>query len=75
MLWDDNELSFWMFSRDKIPQDILDGCPDPGSWGTPVANWNNQSCDIQNAFRDMQRPSRSFPSLEYNVLNPVVYCF
>lgn len=54
MLWDDNELSFWMFSRDKIPQDILDGCPDPGSWGTPVANWNNQSCDIQNAFRDMQ---------------------
>ncbi|KAF9787254.1 glycoside hydrolase family 16 protein [Thelephora terrestris] len=53
-LWDETELSFWMFARDKIPQDILDGSPDPGSWGTPIASWTNQSCDIQNAFRDMQ---------------------
>ena len=52
-----------MFSREDIPQDIQDGSPDPNSWGTPIARWTDQSCDIQNAFRDMQRmpsPFRSF---------------
>ena len=54
MLWEDTELSFWMFARDEIPQDILDGSPEPESWNSPIARWTDQSCDIQNSFRDMQ---------------------
>lgn len=72
MLWDETELSFWMFSREEIPQDIQDRCPDPDGWGTPVARWTDQSCDIQNAFRDMQRMPRLFLSLGCDVENPFV---
>lgn len=59
-LWDDTQLSFWRFARAEIPQDIRDGSPNPDSWGTPIAHWTDQSCDIGNAFRDMQRMSRPF---------------
>lgn len=74
-LWDETELSFWMFARDKIPQDILDGCPDPDSWGTPTASWTNQSCDIQNAFRNMQRMLAQSRSLECDAENPFLSPF
>lgn len=70
MLWDETELSFWMFSREETPQDIQDGCPDPDSWGTPIARWSNQSCDIQKAFRDMQCTLHPVRSLKYGVENP-----
>lgn len=73
MLWEETELSFWMFPRDEIPQDIQDGCPDPDGWGTPIARWTNQSCDIQNAFHDMQCMSRQFCFLEYDIKNPLFY--
>lgn len=69
MLWDETQLSFWRFARGEVPQDIQDECPDPDSWGTPVAHWTDESCDIQNAFRDMQRMSCLFRSLEYDVGN------
>ena len=67
MLWDETELSFWMFSREDIPQDIRDGSPNPDSWGTPVARWTDQSCDIKNAFQDMQCIPRPFLSFECHV--------
>lgn len=73
MLWDETELSFWMFPRDEIPQDIQDRSPDPDSWGTPIARWTDQSCDIQNAFQDMQCMTRPFSSLEYVVENPSIF--
>lgn len=57
-LWDNTQLSFWRFARAEIPQDIQDGRPNPGGWGTPIAHWTDQSCDIENAFQDMQRMSR-----------------
>jgi len=60
MLWDKTQLSFWRFARTEVPQDILNGTPDPDSWGTPIARWTDESCDIENAFRDMQRMSRLF---------------
>jgi len=65
MLWDETELSFWRFSRDEIPTDIHDSHPDPDSWGTPIARWTDETCDIGNAFRDMQSrsPSISFPRI------------
>ena len=69
MLWDKTQLSFWRFARGKIPQDIHGGHPNPDSWGTPIAHWTNKSCDIENAFRDMQRASRPRRSLEHDVEN------
>ncbi|KAF9646134.1 glycoside hydrolase family 16 protein [Thelephora ganbajun] len=54
MLWDKTQITFWRFARAEIPQDIRDGYPNPDSWGTPIARLTDQSCDIQNAFRDMQ---------------------
>ena len=62
MLWDEAKLSFWRFARDEIPQDIHDGRPDPDSWGIPVAHWTDESCDIENAFRDMQSMFHRFRS-------------
>jgi hypothetical protein len=52
-LWDDTQISIWRFQRDQIPQDIQDGNPDPGSWGTPVALWSNDSCNIAASFKDL----------------------
>ena len=70
MLWDDTQLSFWRFARNKIPQDIKDGAPNPDGWGTPVARWTNQSCDIQNAFQNMQCTPRRFLFLKHDLENP-----
>jgi hypothetical protein len=52
MLWDTTQISIWRFERNQIPQDIQSGNPNPDTWGTPVAYWSNQSCDIANAFHD-----------------------
>lgn len=62
MLWDDSQITIWRFARGKIPQDVRNGRPNPDSWGTPIAHWADESCDIPNAFRDMQSASRAFPS-------------
>jgi len=70
MLWDQTRLSFWRFERCEIPQDIHDGRPNPDSWGTPIALWTDESCDIENSFRDMQSLSRRSRSPEYDVENP-----
>jgi len=67
MLWDDTQLIFWRFARDEIPQDIEDGCPDPDSWGTPVARWTGDSCDIGKSFQDMQRMSHPLRSFGCNI--------
>ena len=72
LLWDATQLSFWRFARDEIPQDIYDGCPNPDGWGTPVAQWTNDSCDIKNAFRDMQRMYRPFRSLEHDTKSHIL---
>ena len=65
MLWDETQLSFWRFARGEIPQDIHDSRPNPDSWGTPIARWTDESCDIENAFRDMQSMFHRCRSLEY----------
>lgn len=55
MLWDDTQISIWRFPRDQIPQDIQNGDPCPESWGTPVALWTNDSCDIAASFSALNR--------------------
>jgi len=38
------------FYRAAIPQDIVQGAPDPSNWGEPVAALSNQSCNITQNF-------------------------
>ncbi|TDL28462.1 glycoside hydrolase family 16 protein [Rickenella mellea] len=45
MKWDEQGISVWYFYRVSIPQDILDGVPDPTGWTTPSATLSSQSCD------------------------------
>jgi hypothetical protein len=52
-LWDDTQISIWRFERNQIPQDIQNGNPNPDSWGTPVALWSNDSCNIAASFQDL----------------------
>jgi hypothetical protein len=33
------------FYRAAVPQDIVEGTPDPSNWGLPVAELSPQGCD------------------------------
>jgi hypothetical protein len=61
-LWDDQHIAIWRFDRNQIPEDIQSGNPNPDSWGTPVALWSTDSCDIASSFKDLSR-TFSFLSL------------
>lgn len=53
--WTEQEIKVWFFSReDKLPQDILDGTPNPSSWGKPNMHVDSSTCDIPRFFRDLQ---------------------
>jgi len=54
MLWTNSSIATWRFDRSCIPQDIQDSNPDPESWGTPVALWTSDSCNISESFRDLK---------------------
>ncbi|KAM7217920.1 Concanavalin A-like lectin/glucanase domain containing protein [Rhypophila decipiens] len=41
----------WSWPRDREPQDIKDGKPDPTSWGKPHFAVESDDCDITRAFR------------------------
>ncbi|CZS97317.1 uncharacterized protein RAG0_06459 [Rhynchosporium agropyri] len=51
--WTSDYIRIWFFPRASIPADIASGEPDPGTWGTPDANFQG-SCDIDREFRDHQ---------------------
>jgi len=53
MLWDETQISVWRFQRDQIPQDIQNSDPNPDSWGTPVALWTTDSCNISASFSNL----------------------
>ncbi|KAF9229309.1 glycoside hydrolase family 16 protein [Gyrodon lividus] len=50
MKWDTNGIAVWSFYRAAIPQDIIQGLPDPSNWGEPVAELAPSSCDITQYF-------------------------
>ncbi|KAG1750014.1 glycoside hydrolase family 16 protein [Suillus paluster] len=50
MNWDENGIAVWSFYRAAIPQDIVQGEPNPSNWGTPVAALSTQSCNITQYF-------------------------
>ncbi|KAI5124643.1 hypothetical protein M0805_004252 [Coniferiporia weirii] len=45
MLWDETGIAVWYFYRVSIPQDILDGEPQPTTWTTPSAALSPGGCD------------------------------
>ncbi|XP_006461842.1 hypothetical protein AGABI2DRAFT_178839 [Agaricus bisporus var. bisporus H97] len=60
-LWDQSGIKIWHFARNEIPQDIqaisdygaaTTGSPNPDSWGTPVAFWSPDTCDMGSHFHD-----------------------
>ncbi|KAI0669919.1 glycoside hydrolase family 16 protein [Trametes maxima] len=45
MKWDDEGIAVWSFYRAAVPQDVLNGEPNPSSWGEPVAALDPSGCD------------------------------
>lgn len=45
MKWDETGIAVWYFYRVSLPQDILDGVPDPTTWVTPSALLSPDGCD------------------------------
>ncbi|VDB99648.1 unnamed protein product [Peniophora sp. CBMAI 1063] len=50
MKWDVDGIAVWNFYRVAVPQDIINGEPDPSNWGTPVAQLAPDNCDIEKYF-------------------------
>jgi len=50
-LWDSSGIRIYRFPRNAIPSDIESGKPNPGSWGIPVALFeNSDGCDFSSHF-------------------------
>ncbi|EGP87163.1 putative endo-beta-1,3(4)-glucanase [Zymoseptoria tritici IPO323] len=53
--WLADSISMWFFPRGHCPTDALGDCPDPSSWGPPLARFiTGDECDISAAFKDQQ---------------------
>jgi len=52
-MWRDEGIKVWFFSRDRIPDDIVRGLPDPMGWGTPMASFVG-GCDYGGKFGAMR---------------------
>ncbi|TFK41134.1 glycoside hydrolase family 16 protein [Crucibulum laeve] len=50
MKWDENSIAIWSFYRAAIPQDIVDGSPNPSLWGLPSAVLESSQCEIGKFF-------------------------
>ncbi|GAA6002505.1 hypothetical protein JCM10207_001154 [Rhodosporidiobolus poonsookiae] len=48
LLFSSDAISIWFWSRPDVPADI--DSPDTAAWGTPVASWPKDSCDIETYF-------------------------
>lgn len=48
--WQSDGIKGWFFPRDEIPSDITSSKPNPAGWGTPLAFWSSESCDISQHF-------------------------
>jgi len=52
MKWDQDGISVWSFYRVAVPQDIIDGNPDPSKWPTPVATLAPDNCNPLQYFQN-----------------------
>lgn len=44
MLWNEEGIRIWFFTRSAVPADITGKVPDPASWGSPKAFWSSDTC-------------------------------
>jgi len=52
MKWDQDGISVWNFYRVAIPQDILEGIPNPANWPNPTATLEPAGCNPLKYFKN-----------------------
>ncbi|KAG0649122.1 putative glycosidase [Hyphodiscus hymeniophilus] len=53
--WTSDHIKIWFFPRGSIPQNIINGTPDPSTWTEPQANFQGgTNCDIDSHFGQNQ---------------------
>ncbi|PVH81091.1 glycoside hydrolase family 16 protein [Cadophora sp. DSE1049] len=51
--WTSDYIRIWYFPRSSIPEDIVNGEPDPSNWGLPDGNFQG-NCDVDANFAEHQ---------------------
>mmetsp|Transcript_19624 Transcript_19624/g.34727 ORF Transcript_19624/g.34727 Transcript_19624/m.34727 type:complete len:364 (+) Transcript_19624:50-1141(+) len=52
--WTDDNISMWLFPRGSIPQDIIDGDPQPSTWSNPYVTFPLGDSCSSNFFQNQQ---------------------
>ncbi|KAL2760308.1 glycoside hydrolase family 16 protein, partial [Sodiomyces alcalophilus JCM 7366] len=52
MEWTDSHVRIWAFTHDNTPSDLLEGRPDPTTWGMP--RFATGDCEVSKLFSDAQ---------------------
>jgi hypothetical protein len=50
MLWDEEGIRVWFFTRSTVPPDMATASPNPSGWGAPSAFWLQSSCNTAHFF-------------------------
>jgi hypothetical protein len=52
MLWDEEGIRMWFFTRSEVPSDFGNEspAPDPSGWGAPTAFYPSTTCDFTKFF-------------------------
>jgi len=52
MKWDQDGISVWNFYRVAVPQDVMDGTPNPQNWPEPTATLEPAGCNPLTYFKN-----------------------
>ena len=52
MIWDKIGIRIWHFKKDQVPDDLVNGAPDPSTWPIPDAFWSTDTCHMDDYFKD-----------------------